>query len=79
MAANQRCTFFSSGEVLHDGVRLPEDEAVVLEHRHFVIGIEPEELRLALLAFAEIDEHQLDRADQLRCRDRTAAPAQGIH
>ena len=43
------------------GTRLPEDESVVLEDGNLVVGIELEELRLALLSLGQIDEHELYR------------------
>src|SRR5262249_1148465 len=47
------------GEVLHDGVRFPEHEAVVLEDGHLAVGVEHGELRLHVIAVEQVHERQL--------------------
>jgi len=48
------------GEVLEDRVRLPEDEAVLLEDRHLPVRVQRDELRLLLLALREVYDPGLE-------------------
>ena len=46
-------------EIVQDRVRLPQHEAVVLQHGHPLVGVEPGELRPVLLALEQVDETQV--------------------
>src|SRR6201999_4452715 len=45
--------------VEQDRVRLPEDEAVVVERRHLSIGIDRDVLGGVVITMTEIDRHEL--------------------
>src|SRR5262249_51222657 len=54
-------------QVLGDRVRLPEGEAVVLEHGHLLVRIDRGEGRALLPALEEIDQDELERQLEVVC------------
>ena len=54
------------GEIDQDGVRIADDDAAVIEHRHLAEAVHLQEGRLLVRAGHEVDRHQLMRDAEQR-------------